>query len=69
MAKSEMERLRSGETIEIDIESGGNGYAVEVTADAVTLVGCDCASGTNLDEVKRIHAAIGAYLRIQAKQS
>ena len=67
MSKSEMERLRSGETIEIPIESGGNGYAVEVTADGVTLVGCDCASSTNLDEVKRIHAVLGAYLRTQAK--
>jgi hypothetical protein len=65
VSKSEMERLRSGERIEIDIVSGGNGYAVTVTSENVVLVGCDCASSTNLDEVKRIHAALGAFLRIQ----
>lgn len=69
MAKSAMERLRSGESIEILLLSGESDYSVKVDSKGVWIFGCDCASTTNLDEVKQIHEALGAWLRIQKGKS
>lgn len=65
MAKSAMELLRSGNQINIPLASDGLSYSVTVNENAVTIYGCDCASSADEDEVRRIHEALGAWLRIQ----
>jgi hypothetical protein len=60
-----MERLRSGERIEISLSSGGTGYSLKVDESSVWVFGCDCASSADVAEVQAIHDALGAWLRIQ----
>lgn len=64
-----MERLRSGERIEVPLTSGGVGYHVTVDEDAVWVHGCDCASSASVPEVQAVHEALGAWLRIQRGKS
>lgn len=65
MSRSAMERLRSGEEINIPLLSDGVGYSITVNENIVTVYGCDCASTTSENEVRQIHEALGAWLRIQ----
>lgn len=65
MGKSLVERLRSGESIEIKLSTDRNGYSVEVDKRTVWVHGCDCSSTADVGEVKQIHEALGAWLRIQ----
>ena len=60
-----MERLRSGERIDVPLASGGVGYHVTVDDEAVWVHGCDCASSADVAEVQAIHEALGAWLRVQ----
>lgn len=62
-----MERLRSGERI--DVPLGEYGFRVEVDAKAVWVHGCDCASSADVTEVQAIHDALGAWLRVQKGKS
>lgn len=64
-----MERLRSGERIDIPLTSGGNGYSVKVDENAVWVYGCDCTSSADVREVQAIHDALAAWLRIQRSKS
>lgn len=69
MSKSAMERLRSGERIEVPLVSGGAGYLVTVDEKSVWIHGCDCTSSADVAEVQAIHEALGAWLRIQRGKS
>lgn len=56
-----MERLRSGERIEVPLTSGGEyGFSIQVDAKAVWVHGCDCASSADVAEVQAVHEAMEA---------
>lgn len=56
-----LEQIRRGG---LTIPFGDADYSVEIHADRVVVNGCDCASVPTDAEVRRIHDALSAYLRI-----
>lgn len=67
MSKSEMERLRSGDRIRVDLENSD--YAVDVTASIVWVHGCDCSSEMSVQQAQKVYDALGAFLRIKRKEA
>lgn len=62
MAKSLVERLRSGENI--IVESVNDDFNVKVMTATVWLWSHCCSGQLNASQVKELHAALGAWLRI-----
>jgi hypothetical protein len=62
MVKSPMERLRSGENIIVD--STNDDFNVRVTPATVWLHSHCCSGQLSTQQVKELHAALGAWLRI-----
>lgn len=67
MSKSTMERLRSGERI--DIELSDNDYEVVVTASRAVIRGCDCSNTLTVEEARQVHDALGAFIRINREET
>lgn len=64
LGKSLVEHFRRGGEILIE---GKGGHAVNITPTQVWLRGCDCSEDLDIEGVRGLHEALGAWLRINGK--
>ncbi|WP_394621316.1 hypothetical protein JNUCC0626_20125 [Lentzea sp. JNUCC 0626] len=63
--RTPLERLRSGQVINVKLQGC---YEADISAQGISVGGCECGDSLTPATVRELHDAIGAYLVVQGER-